>query len=66
MLIFGLKMLVQTIILDYTYCSITYPMMQVKMVYILVNDTQSIYELTWLDLFSSELWIQCVFVSWYL
>jgi hypothetical protein len=50
-------MLVQTIILDYTYCvelmksvalhySITYPMMQVRMVYNLMSDIQSIHELT--------------------
>jgi hypothetical protein len=50
-------MLVHTIILDYTYYvelmksvalhyNITYPMMQVKMVYNLVSDIQSIYELT--------------------
>jgi len=50
-------MLIQTIILDYTYCvelmklvalhcNITYSVMQMRMVYDLVSDIQSIYELT--------------------
>jgi hypothetical protein len=57
MLIFGWKMLIHTIILDYTYCvelmklvalhcNITYRVMQMRMVYDLVSDIQSIYELT--------------------
>jgi hypothetical protein len=50
-------MLIHTIILDYTYCvelmklvalhcNITYRVMQMRMVYDLVSDIQSIYELT--------------------